>query len=71
MNTKILIRLGKKLKETRKDAGYTQEKLAEKLGIHPTYVGKLEAGKNNPSFLLLYRISKALKIKLRDLFDIE
>ncbi|MBO6086894.1 helix-turn-helix transcriptional regulator [bacterium] len=71
MNTKVLERLGKKIKLARKEAGYTQEILAEKLSIHPTYVGKLEGGKNNPSFMLLYKMSKALKVKIKDLLDIE
>ena len=45
MNTKILENLGKKLREIRKGKGLTQEQLAEKVSIHPTYVGKLEGGK--------------------------
>ena len=71
MNTKILERLGKNLKHYRLDKSYTQEKLAEKIGVHPTYIGKLESGKNNPSIMLLYKISRALRIELKDLFDFE
>ena len=71
MNTKVLKRLGKKLKFARKEAKLTQEDLAEKVGIHPTYVGKLESGKNNPSFLMLYKISRALKVKLIKLTDVD
>lgn len=71
MNTKVLERLGKKLKFARKEANLTQEDLAEKVGIHPTYVGKLESGKNNPSFLMLYKISRALKIRLNDLTNVD
>ena len=70
MNTKILERLGKKIRYTRKSVGFTQEILAEKINVHPTYIGKIEAGKNNPSFLLLYKISKALNINLKDLCDV-
>ncbi|MBR1424170.1 helix-turn-helix transcriptional regulator [bacterium] len=29
------------------DKGLTQEALAEKVNIHPTYVGKIESGKFN------------------------
>ena len=71
MNTKILERIGKKIKSIRKNSGLTQEKLAEKINVHPTYIGKIESGKNNPSILLLYKLSKALKIKLSDLFDLD
>ncbi len=71
MNTKILIRLGKQLKIIRKEKGLTQEQLAEKVGIHPTYVGKLEGGKSNPSTLLLFKISRALDVKLSKIFEFD
>lgn len=71
MNTKILEKLGKQLKIARKNKGLTQEQLAEKVKIHPTYVGKLEGGKNNPSVKMLYKISLALDVKLKDLFDFD
>ncbi len=68
MNTKILEKLGQNLRKYRIDRGLTQEFLAEKVGIHPTYVGKIENGKNNPSVKLLYKISRVLKVSLSDLF---
>jgi len=71
MNTKILIRLGKQLKIIRKEKGLTQEQLAEKVGIHPTYVGKIEGGKSNPSTLLLFKISRALGVKLYKIFEFD
>mgnify|MGYP005887960019 FL=1 len=71
MNTKVLENLGKNLKKYRLDCGITQEILAEKVGIHPTYVGKLESGKNNPSVKLLFKVSRALGVKLSDIFDFD
>lgn len=71
MNTKILENLGKKLKEIRKDKSLTQEELAEKVSIHLTYVGKLESGKNNVSIKMLFKISRALKVKLSDIFEFD
>ena len=71
MNTKILENLGKKLKEIRKDKSLTQEELAEKVSIHPTYVCKLESGKNNVSIKMLFKISRALKVKLSDIFEFD
>ena len=71
MNTKILEKLGQNLKKYRLKKGLTQEFLAEKVGIHPTYVGKLESGKNNPSVKMLYKITRTLEIKLPDLFDFD
>ena len=71
MNTKILERLGARLKFIRKEKGFTQEVLAEKVKIHPTYVGKLESGKNNLSVLMLYKISRALNVKLSEVFEFD
>ena len=71
MNIKILLKLGEKLKILRKEKGYTQEYLAEKVGIHPTYIGKIESGKNNISIKMLFRISRALKVKLSDIFEFD
>lgn len=71
MNTKVLENLGKNLKKYRLDCGMTQEILAEKVGIHPTYVGKLESGKSNPSVKLLFKVSRALGVKLSDIFDFD
>ena len=71
MSTRFLVKLGLNLKKHRLEKGLTQENLAEKVGIHPTYVGKLESGKNNPSTKMLYKITRALGIKLSDLFDFD
>ncbi len=71
MNTKILENLGKNLKKYRLDIKYTQEQLAEKVGVHPTYIGKLETGKSNPSVKLLFKISRAMKVKLSNIFDFD
>lgn len=71
MNTKVLNRLGKNLKKYRLQKKLTQEQLAEKVGIHPTYVGKLESGKNNPSVLMMYKFSRVLDIDLDKLFIFE
>ena len=45
--------------------------LAEKVGIHPTYVGKIESGKNNVSIKMLFKISRALGVKLSDIFEFD
>lgn len=68
MEAKLLENLGKNIKKYRLQMGFTQEQLAEAVGIHPTYVGKLEGGKNNPSVKMMYKITQALGIKLADIF---
>jgi transcriptional regulator with XRE-family HTH domain len=45
----------------------SQEKLAEKADLHPVYIGKIERGEQWISLHALLRISKSLKIRVRDL----
>lgn len=44
--------------------GLSREELAERAGIHPTYVEKIEAGKQVPSLDVLLRISSAVGVPL-------
>ena len=71
MNTKILERLGKQLRFIRKEQDLTQEQLAEKIGVHPTYIGKIESGKSNPSTIMMFKLSRALGVKLSKIFEFD
>ena len=59
--------LGKKVKLARAKADFTQEKLAEKAGLHRTYIAGIETGRRNISIKNLEKIAKALGIKTNDL----
>ena len=39
--------IGRKLRQFRQKKGYSQETLAARAGLHPTYIGKVERGENN------------------------
>jgi len=67
VNTKILKNFGEQVKKKRYLAGLSQEELAEKLNIHRTYMSFIERGQRNPSLLMIFKISRALKIKLPEL----
>lgn len=60
---------GARLKELRKEKGFTQEKLAEKLDIAPRQLTRLETGVNFPSVETLEKISFYLEADLKSLFD--
>jgi len=45
--------LSKRLREVRKEKKLTQQELAEKAGLHLTYVGHLELGKYHPTIVIL------------------
>lgn len=60
--------VGRQVKLHRKAQGFSQEKLAELADMHPTYISNIERGKVSASTYSFYRITKALGIKLGDLF---
>jgi transcriptional regulator with XRE-family HTH domain len=50
------------LKNYRKQAGFTQEKLAELCNTDPCYIRQIENGRRFPSIAYIERIATALKI---------
>lgn len=58
---------GKRLRQLRLDAGWTQEQLAEAAGITTTYTSDLERGTKVPSLTIALRISRAFKISVGEL----
>ena len=63
-----LKKLGQKIAETRHKSGLSQEDLAGKAdNMDRSYLSELENGHKNPSFLMLERIAKAMKVKVSDL----
>ena len=66
---KVLKKLANRIKELRKISNLSQEKLAEKADLHPTFIGKIERAEINPSVVCLNKIAKALKVSLSDLLS--
>jgi len=60
----ILIRFGLMIKKNREKQNLSQEELAEKCGLHRTYISSVERGKRNISLLNINKIEKSLHIKL-------
>ena len=59
--------LGENIRTHRRNAGWSQEKLAEKADLHHNYIGDIERGEENVSVDALMRIAVAMKISLSDL----
>ena len=53
--------LGQNIRASRKKAGWSQEKLAEKAHLHPVYLSAVERGVKTISMDALVRIARALK----------
>lgn len=62
------IHLAKKIRQYRKEAGLTQEVMAEKLGLGSKYVQFIENGRRRPSLKVVYKIAKILEIDICKLF---
>lgn len=58
----IRVKFGKHLRKLREERGLTQEGLADKAGMHFTYIGQIERGLRNPSLVNLERLARALKV---------
>lgn len=61
--------IGKRIKELRELNGLTQEKLAEKTGLSLDYIGKIEVNINKPGLKTLIKISRALNIHIKEIFN--
>jgi transcriptional regulator with XRE-family HTH domain len=69
MQTKEL--LGARIKEVRKLRQLSQEKLAEKVGVEPKQISRIEGGKSSPSMDTLEAIARELRVEMRELFDFQ
>lgn len=55
-------KIGKVIRESRKALGYTQEQLAEKVGMTPSFIGQIERGTTLPSVETLSNLTRLLAI---------
>lgn len=60
--TDIRKNFGEHLRKLRRERNLTQEGLADKAGMHFTYIGQIERGKRNPSLINLQKLARALKV---------
>lgn len=67
MKNDILVRFGTRVREERLKQRLSQEELAEKAGLHRTYIGMIERAEKNITLLNIYRIARALNIDIATL----
>ena len=68
MGKQILTKFGNKVREERLRRNLSQEELAEKAGVHRTYIGMIERAEKNITLENIDKIAKALDMKISDLF---
>lgn len=67
MCKKDLIRLGRIIRDKREHQNLTQVELASKAGVDRNYIGMVERGERNPSYLSLQKIANGLGIPVEEL----
>lgn len=60
-----------KLKEIRKQLGFSQEDIANQLGVHNTTYGNWELGKTEPDIDNLVKLSKIFRTSIDHLLGLE
>ena len=68
MKPDIAVRFGQAVRKLRQAQKISQEELAERCGLHRTYISDIELGKRNVSLENIERIAAALERSLPDLF---
>ena len=67
--SKLSIEIGQRIRNYRSQQQLSQEELAEKCGLHPTYIGQVERGEKNATLESINKITNGLSISLSTLFE--
>lgn len=68
LNCQGVLRFGFVVKTLLEKLSLTQEDLAEKAGIHRTYLGDIERGSQNVALINIERLAQSLSVSLHELF---
>lgn len=60
--------IGIRIGELRKQKGFTQEKLAERMGVSPKYLSSIERGKENPTLTTIINLAQSMDVEIADIF---
>lgn len=75
MTTKIkyqlLQKIGNRIKFLRESKGISQQDLAALCNFEKANMRRIEAGRTNPTFYTLYKISQGLMISISELVDFD
>ena len=61
--------IGKRIRNYRLQQNMSQDDLAEKCGMHPTYIGQIERGEKNATIESISKIASGLNVSLSTLFE--
>ncbi len=63
----VTVRFGRKLRAVRTEKGISQEELAQRSGLHRTYVSSVERGERNISLINIAKLANALGVRPSEL----
>lgn len=63
--------IGHQIRYLRRVKDMSQKTLAQKIGVTVGWVGRIERGIYLPNLKMLFKIAKALQVKVKDLFPQE
>jgi transcriptional regulator with XRE-family HTH domain len=67
----LQVQIGRRVRQARKNAGYSQDELAKILGLTQGAISKIERGAIYPSVVTAMHLAEALSIPLVDLLGNE
>ena len=70
VRSKVLVKFGEKVREKRTELDLSQEELAERAGVHRTYVGMIERAEKNITLENIEKFAKALTLPVEKLCSI-
>ncbi len=70
MRKEELVKLGKIVRAKRTERNLTQTELSIRAKVDRNYIGMLERGERNPSYLSLLKIANGLELSINELLTI-
>lgn len=65
----IALAFGRRVRTLRQAASLSQEALAERVDLHPTFISNVERGYRVPTLPTIYKLASGLGVKLSELVD--
>lgn len=69
MENNLANRIGGTIRRLRKEVNLSQEELADRCGVHRTYIGAIERGEKNITLKTARKVGDALDLTLKELIS--